>query len=230
MIEEIREHFSNEYPKEACGIIGIVKGKKQYFPCKNLAEEDEDFVLDPSDYISIKRKADIFAIVHDQVDYTNDASENDKKYCNSLGVPYYIFSYPSMELNILEPEVNVNPLIGREYEFGKFDCLEACRDYYSEELDIQLPKRLLPYVDDWWKLGHDYFTDEHIQEWGFKKVYDLLPNDLLIFTMGSLVGNHCGIYLGNDIFFHHAVNRLSCRENLYPLWKRYLTGIYRYET
>jgi cell wall-associated NlpC family hydrolase len=52
----------------------------------------------------------------------------------------------------------------------------------------------------------------------------------LIFTMGANVPNHCGVYTGNDIFFHHAVNRLSCRENLYPLWKKYLTGIYRYET
>ena len=229
MINDIQEHFEKEYPREACGVIGIVKGKKQYFPCNNLAKEDEDFILDPTDYISIKRKADIFAIVHNHIDSTNEASDNDKKYCNSLGIPYYIFSFPGMNLNILEPEVKVNPLIGREYEFGKFDCLELSRDYYREYLGLELPKRL-PYVDDWWEYGHNYFTDEHIKEWGFKKVDDLQPNDLLIFTMGALVPNHCGVYTGNDIFFHHAANRLSCRENLYPLWKKYLTGIYRYET
>lgn len=229
MINDIQEHFEKEYPREACGIIGIVKGKKQYFPCNNLAKEDEDFILDPTDYISIKRKADIFAIVHNHIDATNEASANDKKYCNSLGIPYYIFSYPDMQLNILEPEVKVNALIGREYEFGKFDCLESARDYYKEYLEVELQRRL-PYLDDWWEHGHNYFTDEHIKEWGFTKVEDLKPHDLLIFTMGALVPNHCGVYIGNDIFFHHAVNRLSCRENLYPLWKKYLTGIYRYET
>ena len=229
MIDEIQKHFEENYPREACGIIGIVKGKKQYFPCKNLAKESEDFILDPTDYISVKRRADIFAIVHNHIDWTNEASENDKKYCNSLGVPYYIFSYPDMQLNILEPQVKVNDLIGREYEFGKFDCLEACKDYYKEYLGLQLQNRL-PYLDDWWEHGHNYFTDEHIQEWGFKKVEELQPNDLLIFTMGASVPNHCGVYTGNDIFFHHAVNRLSCRENLYPLWKKYLTGIYRYDT
>src|SRR6056300_849428 len=103
MIDEIQKHVDENYPREACGIIAIVKGKKQYFPCKNLAKESEDFILDPTDYISVKRRADIFAIVHNHIDWTNEASENDKKYCNSLGIPYYIFSYPDMKLNILEP-------------------------------------------------------------------------------------------------------------------------------
>lgn len=228
MIDEIQKHFADEYPKEACGIIGIVKGKKKYFPCTNLADKDEDFILDPKDYISVKRQADIFAIVHNHIHYTNEPSDNDSKYCNTLGVPYYIFTYPSMDLNILEPKVNFNPLSGREYEFGKFDCLEAVRDYYSYELKICLKNRL-PYLDDWWLKNENYFTEEHIKEWGFKKVDDLIPNDILIFTMGALVPTHCGVYLGNDIFFHHAVNRLSCKENLYPLWKKHLTGIYRYE-
>ena len=45
MIEEILEHFHKEYPKEGCGLIALVKGKKVWFPCKNLAEDDEDFIM-----------------------------------------------------------------------------------------------------------------------------------------------------------------------------------------
>jgi len=228
MIEDILEHFQKEYPREACGVIGIVKGKKKWFPCTNLASADEDFVLDPKEFVQIKKQADIFAIVHNHVDSSNEASENDIKFCNALGIPYYIFSYPEMELNIVNPTHKENELVGREYEFGKFDCLEAVRDYYSQSLKISLQNRL-PYLDDWWKSGHDYFTEEHMKQWGFIKVESLEINDVLVFTMGALVPTHCGVYLGNDIFFHHAVNRLSCRENLYPLWKKHLTGIYRYD-
>ena len=36
MIEDIKAHFEKEYPREACGIIGVVKGKKTWFPCKML--------------------------------------------------------------------------------------------------------------------------------------------------------------------------------------------------
>jgi proteasome lid subunit RPN8/RPN11 len=229
MIEEIIAHFEKEYPREGCGIIGIVKGKKKWFPCNNLASEDEDFILDPKEFIEVKKQADILAIVHNHIHSSNKASENDEKFCNVLGIPYYIFSYPEMELNILEPSRREHPLIGREYQFGVSDCLEAIRDYYREHSGIQLQRRL-PYLDNWWEHGHNYFTEEHLKEWGFNKVSELQPSDLLVFTMGALVPTHCGVYLGNDLFFHHAVNRLSCRENLYPIWKKHLTGIYRYGT
>ena len=227
MIDEIRQHFEECYPKEGCGIIGIVKGKKKWYPCTNLADENDDFILDPKDYIKIMKEANIFAIVHNHIHGSNEASENDKKYCDVLGIPYYIFSFPSMDLNIVEPEVNCSPLIGREYDFGKHDCLEAVRDYYKQYLNIQLQKRL-PYLDDWWEKGENYFTEAHMKEWNFSKVEDLKENDIVLFQMGANVPNHCGVYLNNDIFFHHAVNRLSCRENLYPTWGKHLVGIYRY--
>jgi len=229
MIHEILEHFESSYPKEGCGVIGVIKGKKKWFPCINLADTDEDFLIDPKEYIQIKKQADIIAIVHNHINCSNEPSKNDIKYCNSIGIPYYIFSYPSMQLNIVNPVKLFNPLIGREYEFGKFDCLEAVRDYYRETLSIELQMRI-PYLDDWWLQGHNYFTEEHMKEWGFKLVDSLQTNDILIFTMGALVPTHCGVYLGDDIFFHHAANRLSCRENIYPLWKKHLTGIYRYES
>lgn len=226
MIKKIQDHFKTYYPREGCGIIGIVKGKKKWFPCDNIAEEG-DFAINPTEYLAIRKKADIYAIVHSHPDGTCEPSENDIKYCNVMGVRYWIFSYPSMDFYELEPQEYCNELIGREYEFGVTDCLEAVRDHYKK-LGIQLPTRL-PYIDDWWEKGYNYFTEEHINEWGFKKVENPKPHDVLVFRVGADVPNHCGVYLGDSLFYHHAVNRLSCRENLYPLWKKYLVGIYRYE-
>lgn len=228
MIEEIEAHFEKEYPKEGCGIIGIVKGKKQWFPCKNLADRNEDFIIDPTEYLNIRKKADVFAIVHSHPDGEAVPSENDIKFCNVLGVKYWIFSYPGMDYYELEPKTYYNELLGREYKFGTFDCYEAVRDHYKKYLSINLNR--LTYVDDWWEKGFDYFTDEHIKEMGFRRVDNPKNHDVLVFKMGANVPNHCGVYLGNDIMYHHAVNRLSCRENLYPLWKKYLVGIYRYDS
>ena len=75
----------------------------------------------------------------------------------------------------------------------------------------------------------NYFCDEIIKQWGGKPVTDPEINDVLIFQTATNVPNHCGVYLGKDMFFHHAVNRLSCRESLYPMWAKHLVGIYRYE-
>ena len=228
MIEDIKTHFEKEYPREGCGIIGVVKGKKVWFPCRNIAEDDEDFIMSSEDWFEVKKKADIFAIVHNHIDSSNEPSQSDINNCNALGIPYYIFSYPDLELNIVEPKENFYPLLGREYSFGTSDCFEAMRDWLASE-NIQIPAREV-FEDDWWEKGIDYFTEENIKNWNHVKVDSPEKNDVLIFAVESAIGNHCGVYLGNDVFFHHAVNRLSCRESLYPFWGKHIIGIYRYAT
>ena len=228
MIQDIKKHFDTEYPKEACGSIGVVKGKKKWFPCENIAESDDDFIMSSDDWFEVKKKADILAIVHNHTNNDNTPSKNDVNNCNVLGIPYYIFSYPDLELNILEPKENFNPLLGREYSFGTSDCFEAMRDWLASE-NIKIPAREV-FEDDWWEKGIDYFTEENIKNWNHVKVDTPQKNDVLIFAVESSVGNHCGVYLGNDVFFHHAVNRLSCRESLYPFWARHIIGIYRHES
>ena len=197
-LSEIEEHFKDCYPKEGCGIVGVVKGKSKWFPCENLAEEEEHFVMNPEDFNRINATSDIIGIVHNHIHSSPEPSLNDIKHCNVMGIPYYIFSYPNMELEILKPKTVINKLAGREYEFGIFDCLEAVRDFYSQKLNIELRRREA-YLDDWWEKGEDYFTAEHIKEWGFKPVNDLKENDILIFTMGASIGTHCGVYLYDDI-------------------------------
>lgn len=228
MIEEIKSHFEKEYPREGCGVIGIVQGKKKWFPCTNIANDDSGFVFCSTEYLKIKQQADIFAIVHSHPDESNAASQHDIDCCNVLGIPYYIFSYPNMELNIVEPKKAAYPLIGREYQFGVKDCFEALRDWLAKE-NIKIPARE-PFEDDWWKKENlDYFTEENIKNWNHRKVDLPQKNDVLIFQIRAKVANHCGVYLGNDVFFHHAEHRLSCRENLYPFWAEHLVGIYRYD-
>ena len=228
-IEEIREHFEKEYPREGCGVLTVIKGKKEWIPCKNIAEDDEDFIFDSEEYLKLARTSDIVGIVHSHPDASSEPSESDIKYCNSVRIPYYIFSYPEMNLTVVEPEQNVtNDLYGREYKFGVRDCFEAMRDYLVTK-SITIPARAA-FEDNWYKKGIDYFCPDVIKNWGGQEVElsNLQENDVLIFRVQEEINNHCGVYLGNDIFYHHAVNRLSCRENLYPFWHQYLVGGYRY--
>ena len=113
-LAEIEEHFSKWYPKEGCGILGVVKGKLKWFPCDNVAPNNDDFILDSKQYISISQSCDIVGIVHSHPDASPEPSTLDTNYCNRLGVPYYIFSYPGMELFKLEPIRETKALYGRE--------------------------------------------------------------------------------------------------------------------
>ena len=102
------------------------------------------------------------------------------------------------------------------------------RDYLKTQ-DIIIPPRVM-FEDDWWDKDLDYFSADVIKDWGGQPIEleDIEPNDVLIFQVMAPKNNHCGVYIGNDIFYHHAVNRLSCRESLYPAWHKSLTGAYRY--
>lgn len=229
-LDEIEKHFKKEYPKEGCGILAVVQGKKKWFPCTNIADKGDDFIIDSKEYLKLLRTTDIVAIVHSHPDSTSEPSETDRVYCNALGVPYYIFSYPEMDLTIVEPEKNLTELYGRDYKFGETDCFEALRDYLAQQ-QIIIPPRLM-FQDDWWDKDLDYFTEETISNWKHVPVLlkDIQPNDVLIFKLMAPVNNHCGVYIGDDIFYHHAYNRLSCRESLYPFWYKSITGVYRYAT
>ena len=227
-IEDIKQHFENEYPREGCGVLAVVKGKKKWFPCTNVAQDDEDFIIDSQEYLKLVRTTDIVGIVHSHPDRPSEPTKVDIDYCNALGIPYYIFSYPDLDLTVVEPENKVTDLYGREYEFGTKDCFEAMRDYLKTQ-DIIIPPRVM-FEDDWWDKDLDYFSADVIKDWGGQPIEleDIEPNDVLIFQVMAPKNNHCGVYLGNDIFYHHAVNRLSCRESLYPAWHKSLTGAYRY--
>ena len=229
-LHKIEQHFFREYPKEGCGLVGIQKGKAHWIPCENIAEINENFIMDSSEYLKYKRIYDIVGVVHSHPDESSEPSQADINQCNALGIPYYIFSYPSMDMTIVKPEADTTELYGREYEFGVADCFEAVRDYYLSK-NMYVPNRIL-WEKEWYNkdTGLDYFCPEIIEQWGGKEVpiEDLKENDLITFKIDSTVANHCGVFLGNDIFYHHATNRLSCRENLYPFWVSYIDKAYRY--
>ena len=55
LLEELAEHFESEYPREGCGVFAIFKGRLKWFPCTNLANNNDDFIMDSKQYLEIKR-------------------------------------------------------------------------------------------------------------------------------------------------------------------------------
>lgn len=101
MIDEIYTHFEKEYPREGCGII---TEEDRFIPCKNISEDPDTFRFCPDEYLNLLFKYKIKAIVHSHINGSNEASEADLLLCKTLNLPYYIFTYPEMALNIVKPE------------------------------------------------------------------------------------------------------------------------------
>ena len=53
LLSSMFEHFGRCAPREGCGVLAVKKGKLKWIPCTNIAAEEEDFALDPDEYLKI---------------------------------------------------------------------------------------------------------------------------------------------------------------------------------
>mgnify|MGYP003115042671 CR=1 FL=1 len=211
LILEIATDLQRDYPREGCGLLVNKRGKLKWVYCDNVAEGEEEFKIDPKQYVAARLSGDIYAVVHSHPDYSCEPSGADIKASDILGIPYFIISLPSLETYLYEPEYNSAPLLGREYDFKTANCWSLVKDYYLQKLNIELPT--IDWEDDWWEKGLNYFEDM-IEPFGFYEVDQVQEHDVILFKIQAPVESHCGVYLQEDIFMHHAENRLSCRESL----------------
>jgi proteasome lid subunit RPN8/RPN11 len=214
-------HAAQEYPREACGLIISVKGKERYYPCRNVAESAmEHFTIAPEDYAAAEDIGDIVAVVHSHPNANPAPSEADKVACEASGVPWHIVGYPVVRWAELKPTGYRAPLIGRQFVFGVLDCYSLARDFYREEMRIELPD--FPRTDGFWKRGENLYVD-NFSKMGFQITDQLEYGCGVLMKIQSDITNHAAVYVGNDVILHHLYGRLSCRET-------YGNGYYRKHT
>ena len=210
--EQILQHAQAEQPKECCGVVCVVKGRRRYFPCRNLAATpDEHFVMDPLDYAEAEDQGEVVAVIHSHPVSNPKPSEADLVACEKTGVPWHIINPLTEEWGYCEPSGHQLPYVGRQFAFGVVDCYTLVRDWYAREYGIQL--RDYDRRDRFWEHGENLYMDNFANE-GFSEipVADVQPGDLILMNVCSLVPNHAAIYLGDQLILHHVQQRLSSRD------------------
>lgn len=117
-----------------------------------------------------------------------------------------------MPPNLWGDAVDRGPLVGRTYLWGIRDCFALVRDYYKEQ-GIYVPDAprirdpsIYP-VGQWERT----FFATWIGKCGFESVERHLrkPGDAFTYRTQGGEPDHCGIYLGEGRYLHHATDKCS---------------------
>ena len=199
-------------PKEMCGLIHVVKGRKRFYACSNIAATpDEHFVMDPADYAAAEDLGEIVAVVHSHPTTRPVPSAADQISCNNTGIPWVIVNPKTEEWGQCEPTAFELPYVGREFAFGVVDCYSLCRDWYKREMGLELDD--FPRRDRFWERGENLYLNSYSSQ-GFRRIpfEDLAYGDAILMQLGSELPNHAAIYLGDQQILHHVQGRLSSRD------------------
>ncbi|MBP98774.1 peptidase P60 [Candidatus Poribacteria bacterium] len=230
MKDQALAHAKEDFPKEAVGLVHVVKGKNRYFKCKNIAETpDEHFILDPDDYLKAETKGEITAVVHSHPKTSPAPSPADMVACEASGLPWFIVNPNTETWGSYTPNGFELPYVGREFSHGIVDCYSLVRDFYKREFNLELND--YNRRDQWWYKGENMYLDNFAKE-GFKEIdiSEVGYGDLFLMQLESPVPNHAAIYLDQGIVLHHVQGRLSSRDVYGGYYQKVTAKVLKHES
>lgn len=221
--DDALEHARRDAPREACGLVVVVKGRQIYAPCRNLAIGTDQFLLSPDDFAKAADRGEVVAVVHSHPSMPPAPSQADLIGCEASGIPWHICNPNTEGWGYCEPSGYQAPLIGRQWAWGICDCWTLVRDWYQEH-GLELRDWNRPATPEMFE--KQPFFDESWKKTGFQELSDddeLQAGDALLMAINDGKLNHVGVYTGDGMILHHIRGRLSS-EDIYGGWLQKCTG------
>jgi proteasome lid subunit RPN8/RPN11 len=227
-------HAVKQFPEEACGVLVDDK----YIPCTNAAHEPRfDFKISSQELAEIKVKyGKVQAVLHSHP-YHGTAQDHPPEWPSEHDLDSWIKSKKPWGIAATDgqgisrmvwlDDKNPEPLIGREFIWGKNDCYSLIRDWFKLERNVTLPN--FPRAWKFWEHRIALY-DDNFAKAGFVEIKpdEVQVGDCCFMRLHGQFAGHAAVITGPDQILHHTVHRLSGYDSLHR-WMRNITRFVRYE-
>jgi proteasome lid subunit RPN8/RPN11 len=197
----------------------------------NHADDPEmQFKIAAEDHLLASRdERGIAAIWHSHLNCP-ELTEADFRASYQLKIPYLVIDLQTQTFDYYDPN-RIESLVGREWKSFRTNCYSLVKDYYQQELNIELPMYWLDesriYDEDYDPIGTNY-------EDYFNKLppsYDLLDHDLLVFKIGTPNPLHFAVVtdVNQNKMLHHPLGALSRYDIISHSWIKHCHYVLRYK-
>lgn len=224
-----KAHALEAWPKESCGVVS----GGAYVRIENVAADPSNaFEMQADTWTKYAPEAVIHG--HDgstvvvsgihQPRHAHCPTAADMTSQIAAGIPFGIVSSDGETASDIlwwGDQTLDEPLIGRAFVPGIYDCYALVRAWFHQEKGVLLPD--FARDDGWWNAGDNLLLD-HFKDAGFSEIEaaDVQPGDGYLMRLFSPVPCHSGVVLDGGLCLHHIEGRLSRREPLGP-WRKRVT-------
>lgn len=211
VLTEAALYCQKNKPEESCGLI-LKRGFEHYFvPQENISlnNKQTSFAIDTNVIREAFASGDLYAVLHSHFSFTG-FSQTDIAFQKKMGVPWVLLDFTDTPYSVkwLRTEKETKPLYGRDFLFGVYDCYTFVKDWYKQEMDIELSD--YQRVDNFAKKGLEPYL-ENFESEGFLEVpiSEMQRGDVLFLKLDSNRVSHAAVYVGNNLIGHHLTGKVS---------------------
>lgn len=200
-------------------LVDSNEGIKTVLCPNNAPNKKHNVLISGRDYLKAQKQGKIIAFFHSEPEkeYLSPVDIQNK---NAHNIIFILFCKKTNTFNIFYPELNNNnsnysKYLNRFFKIGKSDCFTLIREFYKDELDIEIKD---VGRKTWWYDESPKLIIEKARQENFELIFNIKKikkYDILVFSYDSKVyPRHLGIFLGGDSFLHQPRNKKSCVERL----------------
>ncbi|HEY9629380.1 MAG TPA: Mov34/MPN/PAD-1 family protein [Coleofasciculaceae cyanobacterium] len=210
--EQLATHSHLDPNRESCGfVINDI-----YYPAINVADDPNDFRLDPQSTRKVIKARDSgqqVIICHSHINSNPTFSPADIVASKGRRLPYALYHLSTATHSYYDPNAPIAPYEGREWHWVIDNCYTLCQDYYLQEFNIKLGDFYLSTPDEYKQPDFTAYLD-NMESQGFLRLHSDEPlkvGDFILMNYGSMSPNHAAIMfdLEGNLILHHIVNHLS---------------------